>query len=238
MRRGLVGGRHDRDEPEPHVEGPVHLVARDLALLLDEVEDGRARPAALVEHRAGAVGQRARDVPGQAAARDVGEGLHAHLLEERQHVLGVDPRRDEERLPERRPAERVEALAELLLEPTRIYARDVLALLEAVPVKSLAHVTGGGLPGNVPRNLPEGTRAVLDERRWPRPPIFDLVQRAGGVQRAEMYRTFNLGLGLTAVVAAGDEAAAHAVLRERGLDAWTVGAIERGAGEASCEVVS
>lgn len=128
-------------------------------------------------------------------------------------------------------------LAEALLEPTRIYARDVLALLERVAVKSFAHVTGGGLPGNVPRNLPAGTRAVLDERRWPRAAIFDVVEREGQVPHDEMLRTFNMGLGLVAVVAPADEAEAHAALRARGLDAWTVGGIERGEGEASCEVV-
>jgi phosphoribosylformylglycinamidine cyclo-ligase len=128
-------------------------------------------------------------------------------------------------------------LADALLEPTRIYAKDVLALLEKVAVKSFAHVTGGGLPGNVPRNLPDGTRAVLDERRWPRPAIFDVVEREGQVSRDEMVRTFNMGLGLVAVVAPSDETATHAVLRARGLQAWTVGGIEKGTGEASCEVV-
>jgi phosphoribosylformylglycinamidine cyclo-ligase len=127
-------------------------------------------------------------------------------------------------------------LADALLEPTRIYAKDVLALLEKVAVKSFAHITGGGLPGNVPRNLPDGTRAILEERRWPRPPVFDLVEREGGVPRDEMYRTFNMGLGLVAVVAPGDEAAAHELLRARGLDAWTVGVVEKGEGEATCEV--
>jgi phosphoribosylformylglycinamidine cyclo-ligase len=129
------------------------------------------------------------------------------------------------------------SLADVLLEPTRIYAKDVLALLDAVPVKAIAHVTGGGLPGNVPRNLPEGTRAVVEEGRWPRPPIFDVVEREGEVPRDEMYRTFNMGLGLVVVVAPGDEAAAHAALRARGLDAWSVGGVERGEGEAICEVV-
>jgi len=128
-------------------------------------------------------------------------------------------------------------LADLLLEPTRIYAKDVLALLEQVPVKSLAHITGGGLPGNVPRNLPEGTRAVLQESRWERPPVFDLVQREGQVPRDEMFLTFNMGLGLTLVVAPGDETRTLAALQGRGLQAWTVGAIERGQGEATCEVV-
>ncbi|HET9553895.1 MAG TPA: phosphoribosylformylglycinamidine cyclo-ligase [Anaeromyxobacteraceae bacterium] len=128
-------------------------------------------------------------------------------------------------------------LADLLLEPTRIYAKDVLALLDAVKVKAFGHITGGGLPGNVPRTLPDGTRAVLEEKRWERPAVFDLVEREGNVPRDEMYRTFNMGLGLTAVVAPGDEAATLALLKARGLAAWTVGAIEKGAGEATCEVV-
>ncbi|WP_242396248.1 phosphoribosylformylglycinamidine cyclo-ligase [Anaeromyxobacter oryzisoli] len=129
-------------------------------------------------------------------------------------------------------------LAEALLEPTRIYAKDVLALLEAVRVKAFAHVTGGGLPGNVPRNMPDGTRAILEERRWPRPAIFDLIETEGQVPRDEMYRTFNMGLGLVAIVAPGDEAATHAALAARGLAAWTVGAVEQGGpGEATCEVV-
>src|SRR6266542_1120072 len=122
-------------------------------------------------------------------------------------------------------------LADALLEPTRIYAKDVLALLGKVQVKSFAHITGGGLPGNVPRNLPDGTRAVVDERRWPRPAIFDVVEREGQVPHDEMVRTFNMGLGLVAVVAPADEAAVHAVLGARGLDAWTIGGIEKGAGE-------
>ena len=113
----------------------------------------------------------------------------------------------------------------------------MLALLEKVPVKSFGHITGGGLPGNMPRNLPDGTRAVLEEKRWERPAIFDLIEREGNVPRDEMYRTFNMGLGLTAVVAPGDEQATLALLHARGLAAWTVGAIERGAGEATCEVV-
>jgi len=129
-------------------------------------------------------------------------------------------------------------LADALLEPTRIYAKDVLALLEKVEVRSFAHITGGGLPGNVPRNLPDGTKAVVEERRWPRPAIFDVIEREGQVPRDEMYRTFNMGLGLVAVVAPKDEAEALAVLKARGLDAWTVGTIEQGGpGEATCEVV-
>jgi len=137
-----------------------------------------------------------------------------------------------------RPAELGGAtLADALLAPTRIYAREILALLEKVPVRAFAHITGGGLPGNVPRNLPDGTVAVLEERRWPRPPIFDLVEREGRVPRDEMYRTFNMGLGLVAVVAAGDVEPARAALAAHGLQSWVVGGIDSGRGEATCEVV-
>ena len=129
------------------------------------------------------------------------------------------------------------AVGEVLLEPTRIYARQLLAVLEKVPVKSVAHVTGGGLPGNVPRNLPDGTKAVLEEGRWTRPPLFDLIERLGGVPHDEMLRTFNMGLGLTLVVAPADVAAAQEALRAEGLESWLVGRIEAGEGEASCEVV-
>ncbi|MFL5299736.1 MAG: phosphoribosylformylglycinamidine cyclo-ligase [Anaeromyxobacteraceae bacterium] len=128
-------------------------------------------------------------------------------------------------------------LVDVLLEPTRIYAKDVLALLAAVRVKALGHITGGGLPGNVPRTLPDGTAAVLDARRWPRPPIFDLVMREGEVPWDDMLLTFNMGLGLTVVVAAGDAPAAQAALAGRGLESWVVGGVERGAGEATCQVV-
>jgi phosphoribosylformylglycinamidine cyclo-ligase len=128
-------------------------------------------------------------------------------------------------------------LAEVLLTPTRIYAKAILSLIAAAPVKALAHITGGGLPGNVPRNLPEGTRAVIDERTWPRPPIFDLVAREGEVPRDEMRRTFNLGLGLVAVLPASAAVTAMSVLGDEGFESWLVGGIERGSGEATCEVV-
>jgi phosphoribosylformylglycinamidine cyclo-ligase len=129
-------------------------------------------------------------------------------------------------------------LADALLEPTRIYAREILALRGRVPVKAAAHITGGGLPGNVPRNLPDGLRAVVREGSWPVPPIFGLVEREGGVARDEMYRTFNMGLGLVVVVAPDHAETARAALAAQGLDGWVVGAVEPGApGEATCEVV-
>jgi phosphoribosylformylglycinamidine cyclo-ligase len=77
----------------------------------------------------------------------------------------------------------------------------------------------------------------LEERRWPRPAIFDLVEREGQVPREEMYRTFNMGLGLALVLAPAGVAAAQEILRDRGLESWLVGSVERGSGEATCEVV-
>ena len=182
--------------------------------------------------------ERSRIVDGKGVARgDVVIGVASTGLHSNGYSLARKALMERHPLDRRFDALGGRALGDALLEPTRIYAKDVLALLEAVPVKAFSHITGGGLPGNVPRTLPDGTRAVLEEKRWPRPPIFDLVEREGGVPRDEMYRTFNMGLGLVAVVAPGDEAAAHAALRARGLDAWTVGQIEAGAGEATCEVV-
>ena len=130
-----------------------------------------------------------------------------------------------------------EAVAEVLLEPTRIYVKDVLALLDAVEVRGLAHITGSGLPGNVPRCLPDGTRAVLESRRWKRPAIFDWLQRLGGVSDAEMDSTFNMGLGMVAVVPAAAVPPALALLAARGLPAWEVGRVEASSGEPTAVVV-
>jgi phosphoribosylformylglycinamidine cyclo-ligase len=171
-------------------------------------------------------------VPGDAVVGVASTGLHSNG-----HSLARKVLLERHPLDARLPALGGRTLAEALLEPTRIYARDVLALLDRVPVKSIAHVTGGGLPGNVPRNLPDGTRAVLDERRWERGPIFDLVEREGQVPHDEMQRTFNMGLGLVLVVSPDDVATAQAALAARGLASWVVGSIERGRGEATCEVV-
>jgi phosphoribosylformylglycinamidine cyclo-ligase len=128
-------------------------------------------------------------------------------------------------------------LGEALLEPTRIYAKDLLALREKVAVHAVAHITGGGLPGNAPRNLPDGTRAVVRAGTWPVPPIFSLIEREGGVPRDEMYRTFNMGLGLVVALPPGDAEAARALLAARGLASFVVGSVEAGSGEATCEVV-
>jgi phosphoribosylformylglycinamidine cyclo-ligase len=129
-------------------------------------------------------------------------------------------------------------LGEALLEPTRIYVKDVLALRQAVKVKGLAHITGSGIPGNLPRCLPDGTRAVLDERSWARPALFDFIAKMGNVARDEMFTTFNMGLGMIAVVSQADAPAAVRLLRERNVPAWEVGRIEKGQGEAVAVIES
>lgn len=120
------------------------------------------------------------------------------------------------------------ALGQSLLVPTRIYVKDVLALRAAIPLKGLAHITGSGLPGNMPRCLPSGLVAVLKESSWRRPRIFEVLQRLGDIERSEMFNTFNMGLGMVAVVSADQVKPALALLAARGLEAWEVGTIEAG----------
>ena len=128
-------------------------------------------------------------------------------------------------------------LGDALLAPTKIYVKDILALTAQVPVKGLAHVTGSGLPGNVPRCLPDGTRAVLTEAAWTRPDLFATLQQLGSVARDEMYNTFNMGLGMTVVVSPGDVTRSLELLRARGLEAWDVGVIEAGIAGQEAEAI-
>ena len=128
-------------------------------------------------------------------------------------------------------------LGEALLEPTRLYVKPVLALMEKVTVKGLAHITGGGLVENIPRVLPDNTAAVLDQSRWRRPAVFQWLQERGQVPEAEMHRTFNCGIGMVAVVSKAESAAAITVLESNGISAWEVGAIvARAPGEAATRV--
>jgi phosphoribosylformylglycinamidine cyclo-ligase len=122
-------------------------------------------------------------------------------------------------------------VADELLEPTRIYARAVGALLREVDVAAMAHVTGGGIPGNLPRVLPEGCGAALAEGSWPVPPVFRAIQQAGAVDEAEMRRAFNMGLGYLVVVPADQVRRATGVLEAAGERVFEVGEIRSGARE-------
>ncbi len=129
-------------------------------------------------------------------------------------------------------------LGEALLEPTRIYVKPVLAVIAAIAVKGLAHITGGGLTENIPRVLPAKTCARLDSSRWPRPAIFDWLQRHGHIDKREMERTFNCGIGMVVIVAKGDAEATIEMLKNDGVTAFEIGAIvERKEGEPQTVVV-
>ena len=120
-------------------------------------------------------------------------------------------------------------LFDRLLAPTRIYVKALLALVRAMPVHALAHITGGGLTDNIPRVLPEGLEAVLERRNWQRDPVFDWLQKAGGIESAEMYRTFNCGLGMVVIVPPEHAAAAVKFLAARAETATIVGEVRAGA---------
>ncbi|MEP7063919.1 MAG: phosphoribosylformylglycinamidine cyclo-ligase [Betaproteobacteria bacterium] len=129
-------------------------------------------------------------------------------------------------------------LGDALLAPTRIYVKPLLALMQALDVKGMAHITGGGLVENVPRMLPESLAAQLDRTAWQRPALFDWLQRHGNVADAEMHRVFNCGIGMVLVVARADADAALRHLAGSGEDARVIGAIVPRADGAPATVVA
>jgi phosphoribosylformylglycinamidine cyclo-ligase len=127
-----------------------------------------------------------------------------------------------------------QSFADVLMTPTRIYVKPVLSLHRAGLLQAAAHITGGGLPGNLPRALPPGMMARLDAARWPLPPVFAWLARAGGVAADEMLRVFNCGIGMALVVS--DAAAATALLAEHNEAAFAIGRVEADAGPATAQV--
>ncbi|HEY3808376.1 MAG TPA: phosphoribosylformylglycinamidine cyclo-ligase [Steroidobacteraceae bacterium] len=119
-------------------------------------------------------------------------------------------------------------LFEQLLTPTRIYVKSLLALIGALPVHGLAHITGGGLTDNIPRVLRDGLEVVLQRRSWPRSPVFDWLAHAGHVEEAEMYRTFNCGIGMVAIVPIERAEEAVQLLAAQGETALLIGEVRRG----------
>ena len=116
-------------------------------------------------------------------------------------------------------------LADLLLTPTRIYVKSILQLMENLDVHGLAHITGGGLPENLPRILPDNTTAHINTTSWEWPPIFKWLQENGNVDTFEMYRTFNCGVGMVLCVSENDAENAIKQLRDLGENAWLIGHI-------------
>ncbi|HZR70068.1 MAG TPA: phosphoribosylformylglycinamidine cyclo-ligase [Burkholderiales bacterium] len=168
--------------------------------------------------------------PGDAVLGLASSGAHSNgysLVRRILDVSGADPGSDFHG----------RTLAEALLEPTRIYVKPLLALMRAMTVKGLAHITGGGLVENVPRVLPDGTKAVLERGAWTPPPIFGWLQEQGNVAEAEMLRVFNCGIGMVVIVEERDAARAQETLRAAGETAWRIGRVEpRAPGEAQVVV--
>jgi phosphoribosylformylglycinamidine cyclo-ligase len=139
-------------------------------------------------------------------------GAHANGYSLVRRIVGADPLSSD--------------IADSLMEPTRIYAKTVLKLMAAVAVKGLAHITGGGLPGNVPRMLPQGTRAVLRKKSWPRPELFKWLQTTGNVAEDEMVRVFNCGIGMVIALAPEQAKLATMLLQREGELAYEIGRVE------------
>ena len=129
-------------------------------------------------------------------------------------------------------------LADAIMEPTRIYVKPMLALMAALPVKGMAHITGGGLTENIPRVLPEAVKAVIDQSSWTRPKLFQWLQQEGNVAESEMHRVFNCGIGMAVIVAPENVQQALHLLHASGEKAVEIGRIEaRIDGEAQTIVV-
>ncbi|MEU7903676.1 phosphoribosylformylglycinamidine cyclo-ligase [Actinoplanes sp. NPDC049118] len=126
---------------------------------------------------------------------------------------------------------RQRTLGEELLTPTKIYAKDCLGLIEETDVRAFSHVTGGGIPGNLVRILPEHADAVVDRSSWRPQSIFDLIQAKGRIEDTEMEATFNMGVGMFAIVSSDDADRAMAYLTGRGVEAWQVGEVIEGTGQ-------
>ena len=157
--------------------------------------------------------------PGDAVVAMASSGFHSNGFSLVRKILAVTEAPLDEPLDGR-------TLGEALLEPTRIYVKPVLALLDKMPLKGIAHITGGGLVENVPRVLPANTAVRLEKARWPRPAVFDWLQTQGNVPEAEMHRTFNCGIGMAVIVAREHADRAMQLLRDAGETVWQIGSVE------------
>lgn len=162
--------------------------------------------------------------PGDALIGLAASGPHANGYSLIRKVLSVSGARLDQPFGDH-------TLGDALVAPTRIYVKPILSLLQAVPVHACAHVTGGGIPGNLPRVLPSGVRAVLDPRAWSRPAVFEWLQEQGGIEEDEMYRTFNCGLGMLLVLPPDHAERAMDSLAAAGETPFRVGRVEAHAGE-------
>lgn len=167
--------------------------------------------------------------PGDAVIAMRSSGLHSNGYSLVRHVLLGQARLKLDSVIEDLGDQRT--LGEELLTPTKIYAKDCLSLIAECEVHAFSHVTGGGIPGNLVRVLPKHLDAVVNRSTWHPQPIFDLIQRKGRIDEHDMESTFNMGVGMFAVVAAHDADRAMALLTGRGVECWQVGDIVEGTGQ-------
>lgn len=168
--------------------------------------------------------------PGDAIIGLASSGLHSNgfsLVRKALSTYGADLRAVEPAVHPTLP------LGEALLTPTRIYVKSILSLLQAVPVKAMAHITGGGLTENTHRMFPEGTVAEIQRKSWTMPPVFHWLQSKFAIEPHEMFRTFNCGVGFVVVVAEQHASEAIARLTALGETAWRLGTVQAGAPELS-----
>lgn len=121
--------------------------------------------------------------------------------------------------------------ANQLLKPTRLYVKPLLQLQEKIKIKGIAHITGGAYFSKLPRIVPKNLKIVVDKKSWPRPQIFKLLQQKGNISEKEMYRTFNMGIGMVVVISPKDIKTAQKELRKFGMRSWVIGKVVKGKGE-------
>ena len=195
----LIGGE-TAEHPGMHAAGEYDLAGFCVGVVEeDEIIDGRTI------------------VAGDAVIGLASSGPHSNGFSLIRRVLDHHPGTVDSRLGERR-------LIDLLMEPTRIYVRSLLAVHAKQPFKGLAHITGGGLTENIPRVLPAGLGVALDGRSWPRPAVFEWLASAGVAPR-EMHRTFNCGIGMVGIVARRNAERVLAELAAHDERAWLIGEV-------------
>ena len=157
-------------------------------------------------------------VPGDVVLGLTSSGPHSNGFSLIRKVIEVSGASWEEKIGDK-------TLADAVMEPTRIYVKPVLSVMEKVEIKGMAHITGGGLLENVPRILPDNTQAVVKAGSWPRPEIFNWLQEKGNIEDHEMYRVFNNGIGMAVIVAADKAEEAMKLFREAGETVYRIGEI-------------
>lgn len=150
-------------------------------------------------------------------------GVHSNGFSLVRKVFGIDNRAVlDEKLPDGR------TLGETLLEPTALYVKPLLALMEQAKVKAVSHITGGGFIENIPRSIPDGFTAVIRKDSYEVPHIFRYLREKGNISEHDMYNTFNMGIGMSVVLPQSEKAAAITLMKEHGIAAYEIGVIEKG----------